>query len=149
MPGATKIRFPDVVQAAALLSAVAGEIGAPDSASRHMPVLAALASAGRRGLTQVQLASTLGVAPATMSRLIDLMEPLGIIVRASHPLDRRSKVIQLTELGHERLMAFEAQRRARCEQVFHDLPPDDLRMLKAILSRIMRNLDAPGGGDEG
>lgn len=112
-----------------------------------MAVLAALATAGRRGLTQVQLAATLGVAPATMSRLIDLMEPRGVIVRASHPLDRRSKVIELTELGRERLLAFETERRARWERVFRGVAPDDLRLLKAILARIMSNLGANLTGD--
>lgn len=126
---------------------IAGETESADGVPRHMAVLAALAAAGRRGLTQVQLAATLGIAPATMSRLIDLMEPHGVIVRASHPLDRRSKVIELTELGRERLMVFETERRARCERVFHGVAPDDLRLLKAILARIMSNLDAgPIGG---
>lgn len=125
---------------------IAGETESADGVPRHMAVLAALAAAGRRGLTQVQLAATLGIAPATMSRLIDLMEPHGVIVRASHPLDRRSKVIELTEPGRERLVAFETERRTQCERVFRDLTVDDLRQLKDILARIMRNLDADSIG---
>lgn len=111
--------------------------GRSDRCDRMIPVFNALRAAGRRGLTQVQLAGALGIPPARMSRLIDLLEPQGFIGRHDHPLDRRSKVIQLTTLGLERLAAYEADARARSDKAFGKLSPTEILSLKTILARLV------------
>ena len=113
------------------------ERGRADRFDRYLPVFNALKAAGRRGLAQVQLASSLGITPARMSRLIDFLEPQGLITRGDHPLDRRVKVIQLTELGQERLANSEAELQDRCSRAFDKLSRDEIMSLKRILARLV------------
>ena len=72
-----------------------------------------------------------------MSRLIDFLEPQGLITRGDHPLDRRVKVIQLTELGQERLANSEAELQDRCSRAFDRLSLDEIMSLKRILARLV------------
>jgi DNA-binding MarR family transcriptional regulator len=128
----------DAVELYRLLEATrALERGRADRFDRYLPVFKALKAAGRRGLAQVQLASSLGITPARMSRLIDFLEPQGLITRGDHPLDRRVKVIQLTELGQERLANSEAELQDRCSRAFDKLSLDEIMSLKRILARLV------------
>lgn len=135
----------EIVEILVLLEATrAVSAGASNAYSRHIPVLRALKAAGRRGLSQVQLAAAIGVAPARMSRLIDRLEPEGVVGRHTHPHDRRSKVIQLTDLGQQRLMEFEADTRVWRDQAFGRLSPHDIRSLKDVLTRLVSTSGAAG-----
>lgn len=113
--------------------------------SSQQSILSALSSAGRRGLTQVQLAELLGVTAATMSRSIDALEQQGVIVRIAHPLDRRSKIIQATEKGRQRLLTCREEQLRQCEQAFEGLSSSDLDLLKTLLKRIAENMGPRSG----
>jgi DNA-binding MarR family transcriptional regulator len=128
----------DAVELYRLLEATrALERSRSDRFDRYLPVFRALKAAGRRGLAQVQLASSLGITPARMSRLIDFLEPQGLITRGDHPLDRRVKVIQLTELGQDHLANSEAELQDRCSRAFDRLSLDEIMSLKRILARLV------------
>lgn len=128
----------DIAEILALLEASRNAAtGASASRHRDTAVLGALKAAGRRGLSQTRLAAAIGVAPARMSRLIDRLEAEGVIGRHGHPLDRRSKVIQLTDLGQQRLAKFEADTRLWRDQAFGSLSPHDIRSLKDVLTRLI------------
>jgi len=116
-----------------------------ECSSNQQSILSALASAGRRGLTQVQLAELLGVTAATMSRSIDSLERQGVIVRITHPLDRRSKIIQSTEKGRQLLLTCREERLRHYEQAFEGLSSSDLDVLKTLLKRISENLGSMPG----
>lgn len=147
MPPPPDLPPSDVAELLALLEATRALACAPaEPGSRHMAVLAALKAAGRRGMTQVQLAAALGIAPTRMSRLIDLLEPQGIVCRENHPLDRRSKIIQLTESGQQKLALFETNDCKRNVEMFSRLPPRDITSLKDLLSRVISIWSAPGDG---
>lgn len=104
------------------------------------PVLAALVDAGRRGLNQASLGARLGLSPGAVSRLIDTMEARGLVVRTTHPLDRRSKVIELTPGGREQADAYQSLQQTRCDNIFGDFTPDELQTLKGLLKRVLGNV---------
>lgn len=122
----------------ALLAAVSGpfcrSINADDRAEDR--VLAILIEAGKRGLSQVSLANASEARPAALSRLIDQMERRGLVVRRSHPFDRRSKIVEVTEAGREQAAARAAQIQSRCQRIFDDFSEDELATLNGSLMRI-------------
>ena len=142
--GLINIGSEDAIELARLLDAANGlASGAkPECGTNGLPALTALLKSGRRGLTQVQLAGVVGMTPAAMSRLIDQLEGAAFIARVGHPNDRRSKVIQLTSAGRERVQECEAERRLRCERAFEGISREDLARLKSMLLRILVNLGA-------
>ncbi|TPW05405.1 MAG: MarR family transcriptional regulator [bacterium] len=148
MPFATDQSSPEIAEVLALLQATRNlQVALAGPGRRDMPVLTALKAAGRRGLTQVQLAAALSIAPTRMSRLIDLLEPEGTICRQSHPLDRRSKVIQLTELGQQKLAMFEVEACRRYREVFRNMPKSEISSLRELLKRMSDLLAAQPSGD--
>lgn len=50
-------------------------------------------------MSQIELATTLGIEAATMVTMIDRLSKAGLIVREASPVDRRVKLIVLTEEG--------------------------------------------------
>lgn len=58
-----------------------------------------LARAGRRGLSQVEVARQLGLSASSATRLVDSLEAEGLVRRESHPTDRRINQIVLAEAG--------------------------------------------------
>jgi len=57
----------------------------------------------RDGMFQTPLRRTLGVSGATVSRMLDALEDLGLVERRKDPIDRRRKLVALTALGRERI----------------------------------------------
>jgi MarR family transcriptional regulator for hemolysin len=51
-------------------------------------------------LSQKQLADLLGVEGPTIVAMVDRLVTAGLVLRASSPLDRRVKLIRLTDAGH-------------------------------------------------
>lgn len=49
--------------------------------------------------TQVELARACDIEPATVSKILDLMEQAGMIERVRSDKDRRSIQVQITEFG--------------------------------------------------
>ncbi|MEM6481982.1 MAG: MarR family winged helix-turn-helix transcriptional regulator [Pseudomonadota bacterium] len=69
------------------------------------------ALAGGKVLTMVELAERLSVTKRNVTTLIDGLERNGLAKRSPHPTDRRSKRVQLTEIGETVfLQAAEVQR---------------------------------------
>lgn len=102
-------------------------------------VLKALDQAGRRGMTQVSLGNALDLFPATLSRLIDSMEGRGLVMRKPHPLDRRSKVVEITDVGRQRIAAQSDHAMTESDRLFVDFSNDDLTSLRTLLSRLVSN----------
>ncbi len=63
------------------------------------------------GLQQPQsiasIGSTLGLSASTMTRIIDRLEALNVLIRKPHPSDRRVTILQLTQRGRR---VFEQER---------------------------------------
>jgi len=97
----------------------------------------ALRRIARRPMPMGDLAALLGVDPPNLTSVIDDLERAGLVEREIHPTDRRIKLVVATPAG-----AALAQRAeeilARPPAALSELPPEDLRSLEAILSRVLR-----------
>ena len=62
-----------------------------------------LAAAGAQARSIVGLANFQGINPATASRTISLLERRGLIIITMDPKDKRSRIVTLTEAGHDLL----------------------------------------------
>ena len=66
-------------------------------------MLYAIANHSEFGLTQAGLSRILGVSGATVSRMLDSLEELGLVIRIDSRFDRRCNELRLTTEGTERL----------------------------------------------
>jgi DNA-binding MarR family transcriptional regulator len=57
------------------------------------------------GIAQTKLREMLGVTPPTVSRMLKSLELLGFVTRKRYSFDARSKIVEITELGLERVRA--------------------------------------------
>jgi DNA-binding MarR family transcriptional regulator len=100
---------------------------------RHCAVLE-LAAPGT--LSQLELASRIGVTPSVVVDMLDELEALGAIRRVPQPADRRRRVIELTEAGQElRGQAGQAAHSVDAE-LLHNIAPGVQAALRAALTQI-------------
>lgn len=132
--------IPDMTEVVSLLLAATGPMREDRKSDRFLPVIRALVDAGGRGMTQVQLASALGLNPASVSRIVDMLEQRDLLTRIDHPLDRRCKVIQLTDRGRACAERCAHSQQERCKSMFKGLCEQDLATLKGLLRQVVSNL---------
>jgi DNA-binding MarR family transcriptional regulator len=96
----------------------------------------------QEGLTQVELADAMRVEKASLTGLINGMERAGLIVRRRNRDDRRKINIRLTARGRrlEREVLPYAAEIDR--QATRGLTADETETLKALLARIIANLES-------
>jgi DNA-binding MarR family transcriptional regulator len=103
----------------------------------QMGVLGVLA---RRGaMTVGELASAEKVQPPSMTRTVNCLEESGDVVKRPHETDRRQVVVEISEQGHDRVLADRARRDAWLAQRLRELTPDEravLRRAAPILDRL-------------
>ena len=56
----------------------------------------------RDKVTQKELSQACSIDPATLSRALDRLEAMGLILRQNHPNSRRAVLIELTKEGREK-----------------------------------------------
>jgi DNA-binding MarR family transcriptional regulator len=93
-----------------------GEVGLTESRVR---VLWAVHEAGPS--TQRALAATLGVAPRTITTLVDTLVETGFVTREPHPSDRRATQVTLTPHGAQVAAELERSHGELAGQLFGDL----------------------------
>lgn len=112
--------------------------GAPEESCRagvfsgQFPILIELWH--EEGLTQRQLLDRIDVEQATLANTLSRMERDGLIVRKSHPSDRRAQIIELTQRGRD----LEANAIAASEATEDTLLADFRRFEKQLLLEYMR-----------
>ena len=93
------------------------------------------------GISQVDIARTSRKDTTTVSRTLDLIEQKGYIERRQSEGDRRAHSIFVTTAGEEMMRQLfpimEAVNRESCE----GLEPEEIDMLKTMLSRIRDNVE--------
>ena len=107
-----------------------------DGPDREARLLQVVDAAGRRGVSQAEIAAALRVSASCVTRLIDRLEKDGLISRRQHPTDRRINTVHVTPAGSVRVA--EAQRRmagAR-EAALACMSMTELSTLDALLGRI-------------
>ncbi len=86
------------------------------------------------------LASELGITPASVSGLLTRLEARGLIERRPDQLDRRKVWVSLSERGGrvagERRTTFDAHR----DQLLSDWDPEEMETLAVLLAKLERSL---------
>jgi DNA-binding MarR family transcriptional regulator len=102
--------------------------------------LSALGSLMRKGpLTLGALARSENVQPPSMTRTVNCLEDMGMVVRQSDPDDRRQVLLRVSEPGLELLNAERKRRDAWLAQRLIELAPQEravLREAAVILERL-------------
>ncbi len=91
-------------------------------------------------MTQSELASKLGIAAASIVRLVDRMERDGWVKRGPASGDRRVKVVSPTEKALEIWGQLSRHARSLLEEAYRGLPPDEIESAIRTLTQIRRNL---------
>lgn|SRR5574340_886481 len=89
------------------------------------------------GVTQRQVAATMGLDPSQIVSIIDELEGRGLVIRTPDPSDRRNKLIVATDEGHR--LYKEARRRNLEVQATHfaEMPPGTLDAVRDVLGKIV------------
>jgi DNA-binding MarR family transcriptional regulator len=95
-------------------------------------------------LDQRELCCGLGVAPATMSALVDTATERGLVVREPHPDDRRRRRIALSAEGRARVEAVPHLGRDIAARMTDGFTDAERTQLAVLLARAAENL-ATGG----
>lgn len=101
----------------------------------------------RPDATQTELARAVGVAPRTMTGLIDGLAGSGFVTRQPHPSDRRASVIELTAKGVEATTWLTSSHRDLAVTLFGDVDDAQFATFAAVLTRVaarLREATAPG-----
>ncbi|MCQ8187136.1 MarR family winged helix-turn-helix transcriptional regulator [Streptomyces rugosispiralis] len=111
------------------LRSARGEHG--DLTPSRQAALAALAAHGSMRIST--LATRLGIALPTTSRMVELLDAAGWIERTPDPEDRRASLIALTDIGRELLRAARREAAARLATRIDALSPEERQTLSAAL----------------
>jgi len=93
------------------------------------------------GLTQRDLAATLGIEGPTLVRLLDGLEEQGLIERQSCPDDRRAKRVRLTEAAAPVLREIRKIADATRGELLEGVDPADLSVARRVLAMISERLE--------
>jgi DNA-binding MarR family transcriptional regulator len=102
--------------------------------SRHYTVLVVAAEDGNR--SQRDLGDLLGIDPSAVVTIVDDLVELGLVQRAPHPEDRRSRRIVATERGRQTLRELLSLARAVDEDLLAPLDATERRTLLDLLLRV-------------
>jgi DNA-binding MarR family transcriptional regulator len=116
-----------------------GQTAREDLTLAQYYLLAQLRGEAARPLRQV--AETAGIAPPTVTRLIDGLERAGLVERRRSPSDRRSVLVSLTDTGHERLRRKQAQIARRRRAIYERLEPEERRQSERLLHHLAEIMD--------
>ena len=98
----------------------------------RLAALAALARHGE-GCRQGDLAAQMGVSPASMTRLVDIMAEAGWVVRERDPSDARAFLLRLSAHGRSTLDSLRSESTSRLSADIQELSDDERRTLAAAI----------------
>jgi DNA-binding MarR family transcriptional regulator len=108
--------------------------------SMSLNQLAVMGTLDRHGSMSIgELAAHEKVRPPSITRTVGCLEDIGHVRRVPHQEDRRQVVVELTDLGQERLTADRRRRDAWLAQRIKELSKDERAALRAaapILERL-------------
>jgi DNA-binding MarR family transcriptional regulator len=142
MPSHTSDRSPLSRRVSFLVSQI-GARSAQKFAERLVPLglrpsqfglLVALSAGG--GMSQQQLADTLGVHRNVMVGLVDSLQERGLVERRTHPSDRRAHAVHLTPKARDLVRRAEQLADEQEEDLLAGLSPADAARLLDLLQRV-------------
>lgn len=92
-------------------------------------------------LTQRELADACMLDVTTMSRVLDKLEKLGLILRERNPGCRRAYQISLTAEGQKKAQKIEEAFQRLADQMYEGIPEKDLDVFSRTLIKIEENLE--------
>jgi MarR family transcriptional regulator for hemolysin len=117
-----------------------GRLRSVGLATAQLPVLSMLRNGER--LSQAELAKRAKVEQPTMAQLLARMERDGLVHREPDPGDRRSSLVALTHVAHERLPAGRQVLREGNAEMTRGFSKDEVATLVGLLRRVLANVDA-------
>jgi MarR family transcriptional regulator, transcriptional regulator for hemolysin len=88
------------------------------------------------GVSQAELAAAMGIAPISLTRLIDRTQAQGFIERRPHATDRRINKLFLTKQGRLKVNSLDRQREEIATHVLAGLAGSDIMSTSEILAGI-------------
>jgi DNA-binding MarR family transcriptional regulator len=96
--------------------------------------LSTLSSVGKSGPVRLgDLAAAERIAPSTLTRLVNVLEERGYLLRQPAPDDARAYLVTVTESGNEVLERIRDEATSLLTHILTTLPPDQLAALEAAL----------------
>lgn len=112
----------------------ANRLSAVGLAPHHAGILRRLAHAP--GISQRELAATLGMHASRLVGVVDEMESLGLVAREGNANDRRTYSLQITTRGREKLAEISMVSRQHNEALCAALSEGEREVLAELLQRI-------------
>lgn len=132
----------DLIRTARRAGGVARGMGDPAISLSQLVVLAAVDTAGRRGISAI--AEEAGLAQPSVTRTLDALDRRGLVRRDRHPGDGRSTQVALTEEGSRLVGDKTAEVRRRLTDLWHELPPEGRRQVLVLLPRLAKVVESLG-----
>jgi len=88
-------------------------------------------------LRMKELAGKMGITTGTLTVMVDRLERNGMVTRQSHPTDRRSYVIVLTDLGREHFQEHHQMHCLLTTELTASFNDDEIDSLKGYLKRLV------------
>ena len=114
--------------------------GERSDSSLTISQIAALSTLERSGpLTPRELAAAERVQPPSMTRITASLEAAGLVTRTDHPSDGRQVLLAASPEGAAMVREDRRRRDAWLAQRLHDLPPEELEVLRraaVVLERL-------------
>jgi MarR family transcriptional regulator for hemolysin len=92
------------------------------------------------GLSQIELAQQVDIAPITLTRLLDRLESHGLVERRHDKTDRRIRRLYLTDAAEPVLATLARTGEALMAETLEGLADEDIALLAACLGRVRNNL---------
>ena len=108
----------------------------PKMSGPRMGVLFAVKHAG--GMRMGDLATRLGVAPRTVTDLVDGLERDGLLVRKPDPTDRRATCLELTARAGRDFQKMRSIQKNFVGEIFSPLDARELQQLIALMDKLRR-----------
>ncbi|MBB5905867.1 MarR family winged helix-turn-helix transcriptional regulator [Actinoalloteichus hymeniacidonis] len=83
-----------------------------------------------------ELVEVFGLDKSTISRQVAQLVELGLVARIADPTDGRARLIQITEVGAQRLRALQERRRQRLHEQFGSWSTTELDDLAKLLPKL-------------
>ncbi len=93
-------------------------------------------------LTQQQLAVRLALDKGWVSRAVDALTTQGLLLRQAHPEDKRSALLELSAIGHDRATQLDQRLNQHAASVLSELSAASTAALPQALSELIRNLES-------
>ncbi|GGJ18217.1 MarR family winged helix-turn-helix transcriptional regulator [Paenibacillus hunanensis] len=91
-------------------------------------------------ISQSSLQKLVGIDHAAITRHLKQLEAEQVVVRRNNPDDNRITLVQLTDLGRERIIAFREEREQFVARMFHGFNAGEQEQLLDMLQRLNANI---------